>query len=69
MLNYSNRETQEGKLDVYSNDLQNLKSKALLTAIIFRFNERPILIKMEVSKKGAVMIGIKSFIECFEALG
>jgi hypothetical protein len=69
MLKYSDGESKEkDKLEIYSYNIQNLKSKSLLTAIFFRFNERPILLKMDIEKRGAVMIGIKSFIECFETI-
>lgn len=69
MLRYTQGEPKENdKIEIYSSDLQNLKSKSLMTAIFFRFNERPTLLKMNIEKKGAIMIGIKSFIECFETI-
>lgn len=68
MLKYSEGETKNNKLEIYTDNLQNLRSKSLLTAILFRFNERSALLKMDMQKKGAVMIGIKSFIECFETI-
>ncbi|GAF05992.1 hypothetical protein [Saccharicrinis fermentans] len=69
MLKYSEGELKDiDKKEVYSYDLQNLKSKSLLTAIMYRFKERRMLINMDFEKKGAIMIGIKSFIECFEML-
>ena len=69
MLRYSEGELKENyKSEIYSYDLQNLKSKSLLTGIFFRFNERPTLLKMDIENKGAIMIGIKSFIECFETI-
>lgn len=69
MLRYAQNEPEENaKLDIYSSDIQNLKSKSLLTAIYFRFNERPLLLKMDIETKGIIMIGIKSFIVCFETL-
>jgi hypothetical protein len=37
MLRYSEGETENNKLEIYTADLQNLKSKSLLTAILFRF--------------------------------
>lgn len=67
MLKYIEGEpTADAKSDIYGNDLQNLKSKSLMTAVFFRFNERPTLLKMEEMKKVAILIGVKSFIECFE---
>ncbi|MFA9388702.1 MAG: hypothetical protein ACERKD_02775 [Prolixibacteraceae bacterium] len=69
MLKYSEGEsTENDKLEIYSSDLQNLKSKSLLSAIFFRFNERSTLKHMDIEKKGIIMIGIKSFIECFETI-
>lgn len=69
MLRYAQDEPNENdKLEIYSSDLQNIKSKSLLTAIFFRFNERPALSKMNIEYKGAIIIGIKCFIECFESL-
>jgi len=69
MLKYSEGElSQKDKLKVFAPDLQNLKSKSLLAAILFRFNNRLVLSKMNVQKKGLILIGIKSFIECFETI-
>lgn len=69
MLKYSEDEpSEQDKLEVYSADLQNLKSKSLLAAVFFRFYNRPVLIKMEKEKTGTILIGIKSFIECFETI-
>ena len=67
MLKYIQGETdQSDKLDVYSYDLENIKSKSLLTSVLFRYNTRPVLMKMDEESKGIVFIGIKCFIECFE---
>lgn len=69
MLKYS--EGEPGKLEkrkIYSNDLHKLKSKALWTAILFRCDNRPVLRKMDIETKGMILIGMKSFIECFEAI-
>lgn len=69
MLQYAEGEPlDQGKMEIYSTDLGNLKSKTLWAAVLFRTTERAALIKMDVSKKGMVLIGIKSFIECFETL-
>jgi hypothetical protein len=68
MLKYSEGEpTEEEKRKVYSHDLQKLKSKSLWTAILFRCDDRPVLKKMDIETKGMILIGMKSFIECFEA--
>lgn len=54
--------------DVYSNDLENTKSKSLLALVLLRYNTNPTLSKMDEKNKGVVLIGIKSFIECFEII-
>lgn len=69
MLKYTQDEPKENdKLEIYSYDLQNIKSKSLIASILFRFKERPTLLKMNIENKAAIMIGIKSFIECFETI-
>ena len=69
MLKYSEGESKErDKLEIFAYDLHNLKSKSLMASIFLRFDERPMLLKMDIQKKGSIMIGIKSFIECFEKI-
>jgi len=38
--------------EIYATDLQKIKSKALLTGIILRFNTRPVLLVMDSGNKG-----------------
>ena len=59
---------QQNQAKIYSDNIQNIKSKALLTAVLYRYTNRPVLIKMNPEIKGIILIGIKSFIECFEKL-
>ena len=67
MLQYLEGETDEKeKKDIYANDIQNMQSKALLTAVIVRFNMHPVMLNMSLRMRGIVFIGIKSCIECFE---
>lgn len=67
MLKYSDGEPNEhAKIKVYFYDLQKLKSKALWTAILFKFDNRPVLQEMDADTKGFILIGMKSFIDCFE---
>ena len=66
MLRYAEGESTDQSAILYSSDLQNLRSKALLTAILLRFNNRPDLVSMDMKTKGMILIGIKTFIECFE---
>jgi len=69
MLKYSMGEPDErAKGKVYSYDLQKIKSKSLWTAVLFRFDNRSVLQKMNTEIKGMILIGMKSYIECFEAL-
>ncbi len=67
MLKYCEGELiEDNQTSIYADDIQKLKSKSLWTAVLFRFNERPIINKMDTEIKAPVLIGIKSFIECFE---
>ena len=69
MLKYSEGEpSQHDKLSLFAHDLQNLTSKSLLAAVLFSFDNRQVLVKMDGENRGAVLIGIKSFIECFETI-
>lgn len=69
MLQYSEGEANENdKINIYSADLGNLKSKALFTAVLYRYKKKPVLLKMDERKRGLILIGIKSFIECFETI-
>ena len=69
MLSYIEGETEHNnKLNIYAYDLDGLRSKALLTAVLFRYNSRPTLMKMNEETKGIIFIGIKCFIECFETI-
>lgn len=44
-LKYIEEETEQSKKEICSLDLANLKSKALFTAVLFKFNSRPVLLK------------------------
>ena len=68
MLKYAEGESSGQQTIIYINDLQNLKSKALMAAILFRFNNQPNLSDLEVEMKGMILIGFKTFIECFEII-
>jgi hypothetical protein len=67
MFKYTKREASvSDRMDVYSNDLENIKSQSLFAAILLRFNTRLNLIEMDKETKLATLVGLKSFIECFE---
>ena len=69
MLQYTDGETDPGEIKkIYDDDMRRLKSKALFAAVHLRFNLRPVLISMDGNKKAFILIGVKSFIECFETL-
>ena len=68
MLQYAEGENAEQRKAIYGRDLQNLKSKDLLMAVFFCFDNRSTLINMNSQTKGIIIIGIKSFIECFETV-
>jgi len=51
---------------VIEEDLERLRSKALWTACMFRFNEQPALKTLDSQTRGLTLIGLKSMIECFE---
>ena len=68
MLHYANGETAEQQPAIFHSDLQNLKSKSLMSVILFRFKDHPNLADMSIQVKAQILIGIKSFIECFEII-
>ena len=69
MLKYSEGEADKTeKIKIYAGDIQKLKSKSLWTAILFRYNNRIVISKMNSETRAAVLIGIKCFIECFEKI-
>jgi hypothetical protein len=67
MLKYTkSQESASDRMNVYSNDLENIKSQSLFAAILLKYNTRPNLIEMDKETKLATLVGLKSFIECFE---
>lgn len=54
--------------DIYKNDLDTMKSKSLMTAVLYRFTERPTLVSMNDKMKTITLIDIKTFVECFEII-
>lgn len=58
----------DARRELYANDWDYVKSKSLAAMIVLRIRERPVLAKMDKEKRGIILVGIKSFIECFEAL-
>lgn len=69
MLKYTDGESDEEEIsNIYARDLDKIKSKSLLAAVLFRYNTRPALMRMDGQTKGIILFGIKGFIECFEAL-
>lgn len=69
MLQYAEGEPgDDERMQIYLLDLENLKSKALWAAVLFRATTREVLLKMDGKKRGLVLIGINSFIKCFETI-
>ena len=67
MLRYMEGESnQKEKGKVVSYDFEKIKSRSLIAAVLLRYDDRPVLAKMDEQMKGHIFIGIKSFIECFE---
>lgn len=66
MLSYSEEEPKNSRGKIYTVELQNLKSKSLWTAVLYRCTNKPVLINMDPENKGIILIGILSFIQCFE---
>ena len=69
MLKYAEGESSvQERNSIYQQDLQNVRSKALLTSVLFLFNSRPALLSMDEKIKGIIYIGIRTFIKCFETI-
>ncbi len=70
MLKYLEGESDPAELhNITGSDLDHLKSKALLSGIFFMFDTQSSLVKMDITTKGTLLIGMKSVIECFEEIG
>jgi hypothetical protein len=54
--------------NVVAIDLEKLKSKALFSTVLYRFETRPVLSAMKIREKGLLLLGIKSLIECLDEL-
>lgn len=67
MLRYSEGELEDSKGKIYTDELGNLRSKALWMAVLYRCHNRQILINMNPENRAIILIGILSFIQCFEA--
>jgi hypothetical protein len=55
-------------INTTSLDLENIRSKALLIGVLFRFDTTLVLSNIKGDLKAIVLIGIKSLIECFEEI-
>ncbi len=51
-----------------TSDIENQPSKALLAAILLRFNTRPVLLSMDEYERGIIIIGLRSSVDCFEVM-
>jgi hypothetical protein len=69
MLQYAEGEPgNHEKMEIYASDIDMIKSKALFAAILFQLNNKPALVQMPENKRGIILIGLKSFIKCFETM-
>lgn len=69
LLSYLEVETSQQKKErIISADLSSFRSKALITAVLFLYQSRPVLLQMKENVRAIVLINIRSFIECFESL-
>ncbi len=59
--------TRNEKLDIFTQDLQGIRSLSLFLTVLNRLNVRPALEQMSMFKKCLVMVDLKSFIECFDS--
>ncbi|MGG5508129.1 MULTISPECIES: hypothetical protein [unclassified Myroides] len=66
MLAYVQQETEDSKQTIFSNDLKQIQSRAMVTALYYRFETRPVLKKMNEEMKSLVIMGFCGFIKCFE---
>ena len=67
-LHYYSKEDNKGMLEGTRMQLGKLKSKALFINIIYRFEKRQYLERIDRDKRGIIIIGMKSLIESFENL-
>jgi hypothetical protein len=54
------------KSNLIENDINSIKSKSLLAALLYRFRSQKTLIEMNEETRGILIIGMKSLIFCFE---
>lgn len=66
MLGYSEGELEDSKMKIYTDELANLKSKTLWAAVLYRYHNRLILLNMDPENRTIILIGVLSFIQCFE---
>jgi hypothetical protein len=51
-----------------SNNLKELGSKSLFATILANFHTKPALVRMDMEKKGIILVGIKSLVEALEGI-
>lgn len=69
MLKYLESETDQKEIDkIHLNDLKNVKSIGLFSLILTRFTQSSVLSELEKRKQAILLIGIKSTIECLDAI-
>jgi hypothetical protein len=68
MLRQSEKSDNQEKDKLANKYIEQLQSKALMTFILFLFVEDPILQKLDRQAGGAVLIGYKTILKCFEKI-
>jgi hypothetical protein len=68
LKNYVGEPGEAEKSAVIESDLSHLDSKTIWTAVIFRFKTNKTLLNLNEEIKGAVLIGMKTLIECLEEI-
>jgi hypothetical protein len=54
--------------ELVSNDLKGLGSKGLFATILAKFHTKSALVRMNMEKRGIILVGIKSLIEALEGI-
>ena len=63
---YQGEKIQKDKQHIVETDLGQLQSKALYTAVLYRFKHQSALVKMKLAQQGKYLVILKSVIDCYE---
>lgn len=65
---YEGEQGENAKLEFVDSELKHLNSKSLFVGVFFQFNHKKALLEMRMEKRGILLTGLKSLIECFEEI-